>query len=148
MANKMNEELSAQIGAETPEDAVKKLLSDVEAKADDIIKAAEAKAQEIMDGAAKQVEVQKPREQGPTKSELKNAYEKVEIELFKDNNLYRDDVYVAVNGQNIKIKRGQKVKVDKMFAEVLDNSKRQDAVAADLNEQLENEYREKSDALE
>lgn len=144
MADRTKETAAVQ----TPEDAVKKLLSDVEAKAEDIIKAAEEKAQEIIAGAAKQTAEQKPTGQGPTKSELKDAHEKVEIELFKDNNLYRDDVYVAVNGQNIKIKRGQKVKVDKMFAEVLDNSKRQDAVAADLNEQLENEYREKSDALE
>ena len=146
MSDKMNDAKNPV--TENPEEVVRKLLIDVETKADEIIEAAKKQAAEIIASAEKQPSVSKPVEAGPTKTELKDAHEKVEIELFKDNNLYRDDVYVAVNGQNIKIKRGRKVRVDKMFAEVLDNSRRQDAVAADLNEQLENEYREKSDALE
>ena len=32
--------------------------------------------------------------------------EYVSVKLFRDNGRYRDDVYVAVNGQNCIIKRG------------------------------------------
>lgn len=132
-----------------PEELANKLLSDMEEKAAEIIREAEMKAKEILEAADKRPSAgQQNKAAGPTAAEEKAAHKKVPVELFKDNNLYRDDVYVAVNGQNIKIKRGQKVEIDQMFAEVLDNSKRQDAAAADLNEQLENDYQSKSDALE
>ena len=32
--------------------------------------------------------------------------ETVAVKLFRDNDRYKDDVYVAVNGQNCVIKRG------------------------------------------
>lgn len=130
---------------------VEKVLADVEKKAGEIaagiIADAEKKAAEII-GSAKVDSPSVPKPIGPTKAEIETAHEKVSVHLFKDNNLYRDDVYVAVNGQNIKIKRGKQVEVDKMFAEVLDNSRAQDAAAADLSESLESDYRNKSDALE
>lgn len=37
--------------------------------------------------------------------------EKVTIQLFKDNEKYKDDVFVAVNGHSYQIKRGVKVEV-------------------------------------
>lgn len=52
--------------------------------------------------------------------------EYVEVKLFKDNDKYKDDVYVAVNGENCVIKRGERVKIKRKFAEVLDNSEHQD----------------------
>lgn len=54
----------------------------------------------------------------------------VEIELMKDNDKYKDDVTVIVNGTAYQIKRGEKVKVPKAVAEVLDNAKAQRKFAA------------------
>ena len=39
----------------------------------------------------------------------------VEIELFRDNRDYKDDVFVAVNGESCVIARGKKVMVKKKF---------------------------------
>jgi len=49
----------------------------------------------------------------------------VEIELYRDNDKYNNDVTVIVNGKVYQIKRGEKVKVPKAVAEVLDNAKAQ-----------------------
>lgn len=54
----------------------------------------------------------------------------VEIELMKDNDKYKDDVTVIVNGKVYQIKRGENVKVPKAVAEVLDNAKAQRKLAA------------------
>lgn len=52
--------------------------------------------------------------------------ELVEVKLFKDNNKYKDDVFVSVNGDNCYIQRGERVKIKRKFAEVLEQSDRQD----------------------
>lgn len=75
--------------------------------------------------------------------EEKNLKENlVEVELFKDNKDYKDDVFVCVNGKDIVIKRGEKVMVDKKYKEVIDASKAQDQKTAELIESKQNEYRE------
>lgn len=56
--------------------------------------------------------------------------EYVSIKLFKDNDKYKDDVYVAVNGKNCVIKRGEWVKVRRKFAMVLKDSEIQDMKTA------------------
>ncbi len=68
--------------------------------------------------------------------------EYVAIKLFRDNDRYRDDVYVAVNGRNCVIKRGEWVKVKRKFALVLDQSEIQDMQTAELLEAEQNRYRE------
>lgn len=60
--------------------------------------------------------------------EYLNEY--VSIKLFRDNDKYKDDVYVAVNGKNCIIKRGEWVKVRRKFALVLDQSEIQDLKTA------------------
>ena len=61
--------------------------------------------------------------------------EYIAIKLFKDNDRYKDDVYVAINGKNCVIKRGEWVKIKRKFALVLDQSEIQDSKAAQLMEQ-------------
>lgn len=68
--------------------------------------------------------------------------EYVAIKLFRDNDRYRDDVYVAVNGRNCVIKRGEWVKVKRKFALVLDQSEIQDMKTAELLEAEQKRYRE------
>jgi hypothetical protein len=67
--------------------------------------------------------------------------ELVSVKLFRDSGRYRDDVYVAVNGQNCVIKRGEWVKIKRKFALVLDASEIQDMKTAQLIEGEEQKYR-------
>ena len=76
--------------------------------------------------------------QKTTKSKETEAL--VEIELFRDNKDYKDNVFVAVNGESCVIQRGKKVKIKKKFADVLENSMRQDIKTARLMDNKSNEF--------
>ncbi len=58
--------------------------------------------------------------------------EYVEIKLFKDNEKYKDDVYVAINGKNCVIRRGVWTRIRRKFALLLDQSEIQDLRTAEL----------------
>ncbi len=68
--------------------------------------------------------------------------ETVAVKLFRDNDRYRDDVYVAVNGHNCVIKRGEWVKIKRKFALVLDQSEIQDMKTAEMLEAEQKRYRD------
>ncbi len=68
--------------------------------------------------------------------------EKVTIRLFKDNQKYKDDVFVAVNGKGWQIQRGVDVQVPRYVAQVLKQSEEQDAKTARLIEEKANEWRQ------
>ena len=68
--------------------------------------------------------------------------ELVAVKLFRDNDRYKDDVYVAVNGHNCVIKRGEWVKIKRKFAMVLDQSEIQDMKTAEMLEAEQNRFRE------
>ena len=68
--------------------------------------------------------------------------ELVAVKLFRDNDRYKDDVYVAVNGQNCVIKRGEWVKIKRKFAMVLDQSEIQDMKTAAMLEAEQSRFRE------
>ena len=71
-------------------------------------------------------------------SDYLNEY--VTIKLFKDNNRYRDDVFVAVNGKNCVIKRGEWVTIKRKFAMVLDQSEIQDMQTEEMLEAEQNRF--------
>ena len=80
-----------------------------------------------------------------TNKELKaktetNGNTLVEIELFRDNKDYKDDVFVAVNGESCVIARGKKVKVKKKFADVIAQSMSQDVKTARLMDNKSDEF--------
>ena len=66
--------------------------------------------------------------------------EYISVKLFRDNDRYKDDVYVAVNGQNCMIKRGEWVKIKRKFALVLDASEIQDMKTAELIEREQKKF--------
>lgn len=72
--------------------------------------------------------------------------EYVAVKLFRDNDRYKDDVYVAVNGHNCLIKRGEWVKIKRKFALVLDQSEIQDIKTAEMLEAEQNRFREAEEA--
>ena len=45
--------------------------------------------------------------------------EMTEIYLMKDNDRYKGDVFVCVNGVGIMVPRGEKVKIKKKYADVI-----------------------------
>ena len=74
---------------------------------------------------------------GLTEAELKEINkneEYVEVKLFKDNEKYTDDVYVAVGNQNCIIKRGIPVKIKRKFYLALIQQEEQDIKTARLME--------------
>lgn len=71
---------------------------------------------------------------------LKEYYnEMVTIKLFKDNNRYKDDVFVAVNGVGMIVPRGVEVKIPRKYAEALQNSEQQNSFAAWYQMKLQND---------
>lgn len=73
--------------------------------------------------------------------------ELVSIRLFKDNDKYKGDVFVAVNGQSVQIKRGERVEIKKKFADVLEQSLEQDQRTAGLIERESSAYEAAKDKL-
>ena len=60
----------------------------------------------------------------------------VPVKLFKDNEKYNDDVFVALNGHRYLIKRGETVMVPKCIKEILDNSEAQRRHAEEMQSSL------------
>ncbi len=68
----------------------------------------------------------------------------VEVELFKDNKDYKDDLFVCINGHNNVIKRGEKVKVPEAYKLVIDQSIEQDKATAKMMDAKSDEYAEET----
>ncbi len=108
-------------------------LADVEAQAEEILANAKAEAEKIVADAKASVSGKKTAEQIKADEKQKAYYnEEVEIELFKDNGKYKDDVFVAVNGVGCQIQRGKRVKVKRKYAIALENSMKQDKKTSDF----------------
>ena len=58
----------------------------------------------------------------------------MKIRLFRDNDKYKGDVTVILNGKVYKIQRGVEVEVPAAVAEIIENSMKQDADTAQLIE--------------
>lgn len=118
---------------------IAKMLADAKAEAEAIINNAKDQANAAAAG--------KPVMSEEAKKANEYWNEEVEIQLFKDGGKYKDDVYVAVNGQNCLIQRGKPVKVKRKFAEALRLSLEQDNETADMIRELSSGYEERADKL-
>lgn len=116
-------------------------LADVAAQVEAMLAKAREEAAKIVADAKASVSGELTEEQKRANEERKAYWdEPVEVRLFKDNNKYKDDVYTAVNGENIVIKRGEKVMIKRKFANVLENSDMQDYETSKLIEQKSSEF--------
>ena len=100
--------------------------------------AAKAEAMKLVEEARKAAGAKSAADEEEAKKAAELAAymeEYVEVKLFKDNDKYKDDVFVAVNGENCVIKRGERVKIKRKFAEVLDHSEHQDYETSKMIEQ-------------
>ena len=119
-----------EAGADSATEA-EHILAQAKAEADKILSDAKAQAAEAPRGAA----TTDPGE------------ELVPIRLFKDNDKYKDDVFVAVNGERVQIKRGETVRIKRKFADVLEQSMRQDVATANMIERESASFERKAAEL-
>ena len=121
--------------------------ADAAREAEEIIAQARAEADKILaDAKAAAVAQAEAPAPSPTPAASRDE-ELVPIRLFKDNERYKDDVFVAVNGERVQIRRGETVRIKRKFAQVLEQSMRQDTATARLMEQKAAEYEANAKAL-
>lgn len=132
-------------------------VAETQKQIDEMLKKAQESAQKIIEDAVKKAQDVLEKDtptSGPVQQTDKDkaafeAYmnELVPVYLFKDNNKYRDDVQITVNGESILLQRGKHIKIKRKFAEALDISQVQDAFAADHMQGLIDSYKEKEPRL-
>ena len=88
--------------------------------------------------AGADVKTREMLEQEQIAAEIARNEEYVDVQLFKDNGKYKDDVYVAVGNENCLIKRGIPVRIKRKFWNVIEESMREDFLTARLIEQKSN----------
>ena len=117
------------------------ILADVSKQIADMLAEARKEADKIIAEAKAKASGEKTEEEKKAEAE-REAYwnEYVEIELFLDNNKYKDDVWVAVNGESCRIKRGERVKIKRKFAEELELSNAQKREANKLIAKKSSEF--------
>lgn len=116
-------------------------LADVTKQVEEMLAKAREEAAKIIAEAKATASGEISEDQKKANAE-REAYwnELVEVKLFKDNNKYKDDVFVSVNGENCVIKRGERVQIKRKFADVLDKSDMQDYETSMLIEKKSNEF--------
>ena len=126
-------------GENTPAESIN--LADVAKQVEEMLANAKAEAEKIIADAKASVSGELTEEQKKVE-ENEKAYwnELVKVKLFKDNNKYKDDVFVSVNGENCVIKRGIEVEIKRKFAAVLENSDLQDYETSLLIEKKSGEF--------
>lgn len=80
-------------------------------------------------------------------AEAKSTVKMVPFIAFKDDDKYKDDIFVAVNGKRYQIKRGETVMVPESVYEVLMNSQAQDQATYRLMEQKAKEFQSETEKL-
>ncbi len=80
------------------------------------------------------IDKKKEEAKAPVTPSVKPGYTKVK--LFKDNDKYKDDVMVAINGKTWLIQRGVWVEVPENVALVLEESLAQDTKTANMISKL------------
>lgn len=136
---------SANIPLDEIQKKIDEMLAKAQAAANEIVAKAQEKAKEIINTAENDKTEQEKRQKDADFEAYMN--ELVPVYLFKDNNKYRDDVMVAVNGETILIQRGKHVMIRRKFAHALENSQMQDAFAAEHMMQLAEQYKNKENML-
>ena len=108
-------------------------MEEVQKQIAEMLNAARAEADRIIAEAAKATGKADDAEKAAKKAADKaRGDELVEVKLFRDSGKYKDDVFVGCNGETIAIQRGERVKIRRKFAQILDNADRQDRAAGQL----------------
>lgn len=76
-----------------------------------------------------------------------NMNELVPFFAFRDNDKYKDDIFVGWNGKGYQIQRGKQVMIPRGVYNILIRSMRQDERTAELMASQARQYAEKAGAL-
>lgn len=145
MSKKATEEdTGAEVIQETAEAETGSKYIDVEKLREQL--RAEIRAEILAEEKAKggKAEAQAERKARQTMAEAKKDL--VELELFQDDDKYKDDLFVAVNGERYQIKRGVRVKVPRFVADAVEQSVAQDKKTANLIRRYELDYKKAVDS--
>ena len=77
-------------------------------------------------------------------AKTENLDELVKYKAFKDNDKYKDDITVIVNGKIRRIQRGVEVDIPRYVLKVIEQSNDQDLKATNYAEQKQNAYKKSS----
>lgn len=127
--NKKAEAETAEAQAPAVTDAAaeaEKIIADAKAEAAKIVAEAEAKA-----GAKAEAVAEAPEAKGDPMEEL------VDYTAPLLPNMKRRDVFVAVNGETLRIQRGVPVKIKRKFYEALQNAAKQEYAAYETRQQIQ-----------
>ncbi|MBR2894994.1 MAG: hypothetical protein IKC03_04975 [Oscillospiraceae bacterium] len=127
MSNKKEKEVEEMTLSDV-QAQIAKMLADAQAQAEKIVADAVAQAKSAA-GTVDDAERERQKAEDWARGE-----ELVEVKLFKDTGRYKDDVFISCNGETIAIQRGERVKIKRKFAEILDHSEHQDYETARLIE--------------
>lgn len=145
--SKKNVEVEEKV---TSEEVVTGGMSELEKLQQEVAKMMEAARAEAANIIAQAKEaVGEIKEEAQEEAPTKDPYyeELVPVMLFKDSDKYKDDVFVAVNGESCLIQRGKPVHIKRKFALILEQSQSQDMATADMIAGLTSEYKEKENRL-
>lgn len=81
------------------------------------------------------------------KSQQEWLNEKIPFRAFKDNDKYKDDICVGINGKNWVIQRGVQVFIPRFVYFALEDAERQKASAANISEKYSNEFETRKNQL-
>lgn len=115
-------------------------MEDIQAKIAEMLADAKREADRIIDEARSASKASDAKKAEAAAADKARGEELVEVKMFKDTGKYKDDVFVGCNGETIAIKRGERVKIKRKFAEILDNSERQDFETAQMIDQKTGEW--------
>ena len=102
-------------------------------------------------GAHLSVPIRKGYNMAETKEKVaktENLDELVKYKAFKDNDKYKDDITVIVNGKIWRIQRGVDVEIPRYVLKVIEQSNDQDLKATNYAEQKQNAYKHSSKNFE
>ena len=146
----MSKNTNIEINEENAKEIAEQILNEAREEAAKIIADVKGEATKILNKARKEVEnfgtntYAVDNSSGLSEdelSEIKRNEEYIEIKLFKDNEKYADDVYVAVGNDNCVIKRGVPVKIKRKFYLVLTQQEEQDIKTSRLIEEESENYK-------
>jgi len=147
--SKKNDNTAPAPEAMTPEEIIAQAQAEAEAiraaalnEASDIRQQAEEEAdgirKEARDAASGGEAV--PTQAAKPAPKHDEGEEYVEVELFRDNGRYKDDVLVCVNGESCQIQRGVRTKIKRKFYWAIQNQMRQDKATSIMLSKMHDDF--------
>ena len=147
--SKKNDNTAPAPEAMTPEEIIAQAQAEAEAiraaalnEASDIRQQAEEEAdsirKEARDAASGGEAV--PTQAAKSAPKHDEGEEYVEVELFRDNGRYKDDVLVCVNGESCQIQRGVRTKIKRKFYWAIQNQMRQDKATSIMLSKMHDDF--------